>query len=204
MKKDELIAIGLTEDQAKKVLDINGGDIEHAKAAKDKAIGDLTAERDSLQARLTTAETTLKGFEGIDPEKMQGEIETYKKRAEDAEADFQRQITQRDQRDWITKKLDEYGVKSPFARKQLIADAMAEDSGLSWKTSDDGKSGSFYGFDDYMKAAKAQDASLYETAEEKAAAEKAAQQQEKAPKFTGPVGNDGTEKKGAFTPPKIF
>lgn len=199
MKKDELIALGLTEDQAKSVLEINGTDIEHAKAVKDKAIGDLTTERDDLKGRLDKAETTLKGFDGIDPEKIQGEIETYKQAAKDAEAHFNQQITQRDQQDWIKKKLDEYGVASPFARKQLTADCMAKESGLTWKD------GAFYGFDDFMKAAKEQDAGLYQTAEEKEAAEKAAETEKKAAKFTGPTGGEtppDTDKK--YKPPKIF
>ena len=54
-----------------------------------------------------------------------------------------------------------------------------------------------------MKAAKQKDAGLYQTAEEKEAAEKAARQKEKAPAFTGPLGSSGsnTEK---YNPPKIF
>jgi len=88
MKTAELTAIGLTEEQATQVLAMNGKDIESAKAAKDKVIADLTGERDDYKARLETAETTLKGFEGIDPEKIQQEIQSYKQKAEDAEKDF--------------------------------------------------------------------------------------------------------------------
>jgi hypothetical protein len=74
---------------------------------------------------------------------------------------------------------------------------MSEESGLTWKD------GAFFGFDDYMKAAKERDAGLYQTAEEKAAAEKEAALKGKAPTFTGPTGDSkpATEK---FTPPKIF
>ena len=68
MKKEELVALGISEETAAKVLEINGKDIEHAKGvvttAKDKTIADLTTERDDFKTRLTTAETTLKGFEG--------------------------------------------------------------------------------------------------------------------------------------------
>lgn len=195
MKTEELTAIGLSDEQANQVLAMAGKDIERHK----KRITDLEAERNDLRGRLDTAETTLKNFEGIDPQKIQGEIQSYKERAEAAEKNYSQQITQRDQRDWLTHKLDEYGVNSPFARKQLISDAMAEDSGLSWKD------GAYFGFDDYMKAAKAQDASLYQTAEEKAEAEKAAALKDKAPAFTGPTGDpapDGGKK--LYVPPKIF
>ena len=75
---------------------------------------------------------------------------------------------------------------------------MAEDSGLSWKD------GAYYGFDDFMKSAKEKDNGLYQTAEEKAAAEKEAAQKAKAPNFTGPTSDPagGDDKK--FTPPKVF
>lgn len=197
MKTAELKELGLTEEQIAQVFAINGKDIEGAKAAKDKTIADLTAERDNLKAQLDTAETTLKNFEGIDPEKMQQEIQTYKQNAEDAKKEYAKQLLQRDQRDWLKGKLDEYGVASPYARKQLIADCMDADSGLRWKD------GAFFGFDDFMQKAKEQDAGLYQTAEEKAAAEKAAAEAEKAPKFTDPVGDPKPEG-GKFVPPKIF
>lgn len=46
MKKEELVALGIAEDVAAKVLEINGKDIEHAKSVKDKEIKTLQDERD--------------------------------------------------------------------------------------------------------------------------------------------------------------
>lgn len=193
MKTEELTAIGLTEEQASQVLAMNGRDIEKHK----KALTTAETERDDYKSRLATAESTLKSFEGIDPAKIQQEVQTYKQQAEDAEKRFAAQITQRDQRDWLKGKFDEYGVASPYARKQLESECMAEGSGCAWKD------GAFFGFDDFMKAAKAKDASLYMTAEEKAEAEKAAKLKDKAPTFTGPTG-DPAPKSEKYTPPKIF
>lgn len=190
MKKEELTALGISEETAAKVLEINGKDIEHAKSVKDKAITDITAERDGLKAQLDTAAATLKKFEGIDPEQIQTELQSYKTKAEEAEKQFARELTQRDQRDWLKAKLDEYGVSSPYARKQLEAECMSADTGLKWKD------GAFFGFDDYMKVAKEKDAGLYLTDEEKKAAEN-------APVFTGPTGDPGVGGK-KYTPPKIF
>ena len=194
MKTEELTAIGLTEEQATQVLAMNGKDIEKHK----KQITTVEGERDAFKAQLDTANETLKKFEGIDPQQIQTELQTYKTKAEEAEKKYTREMTQRDQRDWIGKKLDEYGVTSPYARRQLTSDIMAEDSGLSWKD------GAYFGFDDFMKSAKEKDNGLYQTAEEKAEAEKAAAQKAKAPTFTGPTGDPagGGEKK--FTPPQIF
>lgn len=138
MKTEELTALGLNEDQVKQVFALNGKDVEAAKAAKDKTIADLTAERDGLKTRLDTAETTLKKFEGIDPQQIQQEIQTYKTQAEDAEKKFAREITQRDQKDWIAKKLDEYGRLSAspsrhfFSKGPLRAASTPADAENSW------------------------------------------------------------------------
>ena len=117
---------------------------------------------------------------------MQKEIQSYKD-----------QLILRDQKDWIDKRLSEYGVASPFARKQIISECTSKETGLTWK---DGK---YMGFDDYMKSAKEQDSGLYQSEEEKAAAEKEAAQKEKAPTFTGALGNRTNESE-KFVPPKIF
>ena len=208
MKTAELTALGISEEVATQILAMNGKDIENAKAAvtaaKDKEISALTTERDDLRSRLDTADATLKKFEGIDPDKIQGEIQTYRQQAQDAEKNFRAQITQRDQRDWITAKLDEYGVKSPLARRQIMADLMGGKAGPTWKDGEGDKPGTFFGFDDYMKAAKEEDPTLYLTAEEKAAAEKKADLEKKAPSFTGPTGDDGKGAAEKYTPPKIF
>ena len=209
MKTTELTALGITEEVANKILAINGKDIENAKAsvaaAKDKEITALTTERDGIQSQLDTAKETLKKFEGIDLEQIQGELQTYKERAEKAENDFAREITSRDQKAWLKEKLDDYGVKSPLARKQIVTEVMSETDGLKWKPAADGKPAMFFGFDDYMKAAKAEDDTLYQTAEEKAAAAEQKDLEDGAPEFTGPAGDDpeaGGNKK--FTPPKLF
>ena len=195
MKTEDLIALGLTEEQANKVFALHGKEIN---AQKQKTTA-AEEERDNYKSQLATANDTLKKFEGIDPDKIKDEIQAYKTQAEEAQKNFDRQIAQRDQKDWITHKLDEYGVSSPLARKAIIAECMDEESGLKWK------GGEFMGFGDYMKKAKEQDAGLYQTAEEKEAVEKAAAQQKKAPTFTGPASDGGKGGAGEkFTPPKIF
>lgn len=194
MEREFLRELGVSEEAVEKIMMENGKDIA---AEGKKRNQKLIDERDAVQRRLDDAEATLKSFEGIDPAKINQELADWKKKAQDAEKDFKAQLTQRDQRDWLKSKLDEYGVKSPYARKQLEQECMAQGSGLAWK---DGK---FMGFDDFMKAAKEQDAGLYQTQEEKDAAEKAAQQAKNAPAFTAPAGDQGT-KPGRYVPPKIF
>ena len=160
-----------------------------------KRVERLERERDGYKEQLETASAALQGFDGLDPEKVREQIADYKKKAEDAEKNFNERIAARDQKDWLKAKLDEYGVQSPYARKQLMAECMSAESGLKWKGTETG----FFGFDDFMKAAKAADATLYQTAEEKAASEAA----KNAPRFTAPAG-DSVPSGGGFTPPKIF
>lgn len=193
MRTEELTALGLTDEQATSVLAMAGRDIEKHKATA----RDLETERDDLRTRLTTAESTIARFEGVDPDALRGEVEKYKKQAEDAEKTYTRKIETRDKHDWISKKLDEYGVHSPYARKQLAAEAMSSESGLSWKD------GSFFGFDDFMRAAKTADPSLYETAEEKQAREAETEKAGKAPKIVGKTGNEESGKR-RFAPPVLW
>lgn len=193
MKTEELTALGLTEEQVKQVFALNDKDLEKQK----KIAADLEADRDIFKSQFEAADAALKKFEGIDPDKIQGEIQSYKDQLEQQKNDYEKKLTQRDQKDWINKQLTEYGVTSPFARKQLISDCMAEETGLTWK---DGK---YLGFDDYMKSAKEQDNTLYLTAEEKAAVSEKDALEKKSPFFTGPTG-DPAPKSGKFVPPAIF
>ena len=187
-----------TDEQITNLLNIHTTDVTKKNKALEKQVTDLTAERDGLQEQLNKANETLTGFEGVDPTKLKEEVEKYKKAAADAEKDYKAKMTQRDQKDWLKGKMDEYDVKSPYARAQLISEIMNADSGLKWKD------GAFFGFDDYMKSAKEKDASLYLTAEEKEAAAKQKELEGNAPKFTGPANNGSNNGGNKFVPPKIF
>lgn len=195
MRTEELLNLGLTQEQADAVFKLNGKEINALK----KQVETLGDEKTDLQSRLDTAENTLQKFDGIDPEAIKGEIEQYKQAAVDAEKSYTAKIRTRDQKDWLNRKLDEYGVNSPFARRQLIADITAEgESGLPWR--DD----SFLGFDDYMKAAHEKDSSLYMDEEQKQIAAKNKQLEQGAPGFVGPLGSEGGQQSKKYTPPKIF
>ena len=99
MKTEELTALGLSENQMKQIFVINGKDVEEAKkATKKKLEDDFKVKENDLQKRLNAAETTLKGFEGVDLEKIQQDIQTYKTQAENAEKDYQAKMTARDQK----------------------------------------------------------------------------------------------------------
>lgn len=67
MQRKFLEDLNIGKDAIDKIMAENGNDIENAKKK-------LTAERDSLQERLNTAQDTLKGFEGVDVADLQGKV----------------------------------------------------------------------------------------------------------------------------------
>ena len=73
MTKDELLGIGLTEEQATKVFSFNGKDIEKAKAK-------LQADVDGLTAKLTEAKSTITAMEAGkgNAEELQKQLDAYK------------------------------------------------------------------------------------------------------------------------------
>ncbi len=58
MKKEELITLGLTEDQATQIFALNGKDLTKL----NKSITTLTTDRDGLKTQLGEANTKLNGF----------------------------------------------------------------------------------------------------------------------------------------------
>ncbi len=192
MKTEDLIALGLTQEQANSVFAMAGKDREKDK----KTIETLTTERDDLKTRLETAENTVSAFEGKTPEDVKAEIEKYRKESAEAGKRYEAQITARDQRDWLTAQYEKYGVASPYARQALTAEVQAENSGVTWKD------GGYMGFEDFMKKAKEKDGSIYLTAEEKEAAAKQ-EPAKKEPAIVGPTGGKTASGK-KYVPPKVF
>ena len=133
-------------------------------------------EQAAIQKQLDTATEALGKFEGIDPEKIQGELEQYRKAAEEAKKEAEREILRRDQRDYLRGRFDELGIENERVRKSLADDIMGED-GLKWKD------GGFYGLDDYLSGLNEKE-HFYKTAEEKELEEKQDAARRKLPTFT--------------------
>ena len=94
MKKEELIALGIDEESAKKVMEINGADIQNV-AAKLKT---AESDRDGLKAQLESAQASLKTFEGIDPQNLQAEIVKAQDALKTAQETHKAELTARDSR----------------------------------------------------------------------------------------------------------
>ena len=83
---DTLKSFGI-EIPEDKQADVKKALSENYKNAKEvaKTLLKVEGERDNWKERAETAEETLKGFDGIDPENIQTELAGWKKKAEDAE-----------------------------------------------------------------------------------------------------------------------
>jgi hypothetical protein len=124
-----------------------------------KKLETAEADRDSYKSQLDDAQNTIKGFEGVDLEKINQDIADWKERAETAEKNAQAQILARDQKDFLKSEFDRLGVKSERMRESLRAEIMGED-GLKWKD------GAFLGLSDYLAKENEKD-HFYQTEEEK-------------------------------------
>lgn len=170
--------VEITEEQK---TAINAGVNENYRTLSDyqkqkKKLTDTETERDSLKEQLTDAQETLKGFDGVDVKKWQDDLAAYQKRAEDAEANMQKGLMERDQKEYLKTEFDRLGIKSERMRNSLMKEIMSDD-GLKWK---DGK---YMGLSDYLAAENEKD-HFYQTQEQKELEEKQQQAAAKVPKFT--------------------
>lgn len=186
MKKEELTAIGLTDEQADKVFALHGKDTEKLKADVKK----LEEEKKDLSTQLDTAKEAIGKFEGKTAEQVKEEIEKYKQASKDAEESFKKQLADRDKRDWLKAQFEseDFHVEDPYARDALMREIMSEEKdgpGLKWKD------GEFMGFGDYMAKAKEKSPKLYLSKEEREAKAKEDEKLGKGPKVVGKSGDGG-------------
>lgn len=117
MKKEELTALGLTEDQIKGVQKLNGIDIEAAKKSK---TDELQPKIDDLTSQLNTATDGLKKFEGVDVDKLQGEIQKLNKTIADNKAAYDANIKDRDFKDKLNASITKAGGRNTKAIAALL------------------------------------------------------------------------------------
>ena len=143
------------EIPADKQGDIKKALSEHYKnvAEHNKVLSKLETDRDSWKTRAENAEDTLKSFEGIDPAKIQQEIEGWKQKAKEAEENAQKQIYDRDFNDALKEEIGNYKFSSEFAKKAVMA--KIKEAGLKLKN------GKILGLSDLIEQIKKDDASAF-------------------------------------------
>lgn len=169
MKTEELKSQGLTEEQISFVMAENGKDLKKLQKENDN----LTSERDTWKEKAEAAETTLKGFEGVDLETMQKELSDWKQKATEAEKNAQAQLYERDFADALKTEFEGIKFSSEAAKRAIMAEVKA--AGLKLK---DGK---ILGLNDLIGQMKEKDASAFiDDAQQQA--------QQNMARFTAPLG----------------
>lgn len=143
------------------------------KAEHEKKLGKVETDRDTWKEKAETAETTLKGFEGVDLDTMQKELSDWKKKAEDAEKDAQAKLYERDFADTLKTEFEGIKFSSEAAKRAIMTEV--KDAGLKLK---DGK---ILGLNDLIAQMKEKDASAFVDDEQIKA-------QQNAARFTQPIG----------------
>ena len=151
--------IGL-EIPEEKQNDFNTAFSENYKTVNEfnKRVGKVEEERDGWKAKAETAETTLKGFEGVDLEKIKSDLADWKTKAETAEKDYQKKIAERDFNDALTAGVGKYKFTSEAAKRAVMAEIKKK--GL---TMSDGK---ILGLDDAIGQIKEADKGAFVDEEE--------------------------------------
>lgn len=91
MKREDLEKIeGLSKDAIDKIMALHGQDIEVHKSK----LATAQTEIDGLKKQLTEAGTTIEGFKKLDIEGVKKSADEWKTKAEQAQADAQKQIAQ--------------------------------------------------------------------------------------------------------------
>lgn len=85
MKRKFLEDMGLSKEQVDNIMAENGKDIEAIKS-----------ERDNYKTQLDTAQTTLKSFEGVNVQDLQGKVTKLTADLAAKDAEYQKQIADRD------------------------------------------------------------------------------------------------------------
>ena len=123
------------------------------KAEHEKKLGKAETDRDTWKGKAETAESTLKGFEGVDLETMQKDLADWKKKAEDAEKNAQAQLYERDFTDALKTEFEGIKFSSEAAKRAIMAEV--KEAGLKLK---DGK---ILGLNDLIEQMKQSDASAF-------------------------------------------
>ncbi len=113
----------------------------------------VVVKRDEFKAAKELAEETLKSFEGIDPAKVNDEIDKWKKAAEEAQQNAQKQLDERDFNDTLKTELDKIQFTSAAARRDVESQIRA--AGLKRKD------GVILGLTDLLAQIKAAEADAF-------------------------------------------
>ena len=138
-----------------KQADVKRALSEHYKNAGEvtRTLSKVEGERDTWKERAETAEATLKSFDGVDVDGMKQSIADWKAKAEKAEQDAKAQLYERDFADALKTELESVKFSSEAAKKAIMAEI--KEAGLTMKN------GKILGLNDLLEQMKKEDASAF-------------------------------------------
>lgn len=144
----------------------------------DKKLKKLQTENETLKERLSTAEETLKGFEGKNFDEITRERDEWKKKAEESEKNHNEKMAELEKQELLKEAFAEIEFTSNSAKKAImkqIADGVTV------------KNGKLIGFNDLLEDAKKNDASAF------------ADKKTDTPKITSTTVNNNNSNNGVLT-----
>jgi len=138
-----------------KQADVKRALSEHYKNAGEvtRTLSKVEGERDTWKERAETAEATLKSFDGVDVDGMKQAIADWKAKAEKAEQDAKAQLYERDFADALKTELESVKFSSEAAKKAIMSEI--KEAGLTMKN------GKILGLNDLLEQMKKEDASAF-------------------------------------------
>ncbi|RDU21933.1 phage scaffolding protein [Anaerosacchariphilus polymeriproducens] len=116
MKKEILTGMGLTEDQIATIMAENGKDIEREKAK----ITAAEQDRDELKTQLDETKKALEGFDGVDIDALNKQINDLKTDLSSKDVEYQKKIADMEFNSVLDAAISEYGAKNAKAVKALL------------------------------------------------------------------------------------
>ncbi|AWY06892.1 MAG: minor structural protein [Caudoviricetes sp.] len=149
MKKEELLEIGLTEEQAAKVFALNGVDVEREKARATQAKADLS----DAQAKLADRDRDLEQLKATagDAEAIQKQLTELQAKYTTDTAALNAKLADRDYADAISRAIAGKGLKFSSKSAQRAFEAALREKKLELKD------GELSGLDDFIKAQREAD-----------------------------------------------
>lgn len=144
MKKEELLEIGLTEEQANKIFALNGQDVEREKSKTTAAKADLADAQGKLSAAQTELETLKKA--GGDIAAVQKQLTDLQAKYDKDTGDLKGQLADREYADAIGRAITGKGLKFSSKSAERAFTAALKEQKLELKD------GELTGLDDFIKA----------------------------------------------------
>lgn len=153
MKKEELLSIGLTEEQADKVFAMNGKDVEKYK----KAVEDAKADKAEAERQLADRDKDIETLKALDADGLKKQLTDLQAKYNTETEQYKAQIADRDYSDAVKQAIADKGVKfsSKAAERAFLADLMANRLQI--------EDGVLMGFDAYHKAQMEADPTAFQS-----------------------------------------